>query len=108
AVIIHTNGHKGAYVVSLTLNSVDNYMIRIRILVRPSVLRMEIGFIFPNFRQRIVDLIIKTHRFIGIYILNRDPAFFTEGHFPETVEGTTRVDRHRDGIQGCKTIPGHA
>ena len=54
------------------------------------LITMEVGCVFGNLRQRVVDLIVKRHRF-RIDVLHRDPAGFAERHFPIRVEGAAWI-----------------
>src|SRR5690554_6220697 len=47
AVIVYANSHKSSYIVAFALNSVNNNMIGICVLIRASILRMKISFILP-------------------------------------------------------------
>ena len=87
-----------ADVVALPLDSVEQ---RVDLLVgqrvRPAELRVEVARVVADLGQRIGDLIVELHLFVG-EVLHGDPRRLPERHRPIAVERAARVDRNRQGV----------
>ena len=82
---------------SLSLDSIHQRMDRALCRVGTAELRMEISLILRHFRQGIINLVIQTHLFRIINILQRYACFLTERHLPVAIERAPGIytDRQR-------------
>src|SRR5271165_1039993 len=96
AIVAHAPGEISANVLSLTPNPVDDRMnpfVRYRVGAPP--LRVKIGPVFRNLRQRVSNLVIETGHRICAQIFQRNECAFAKRHFPVAIECACRVHRHR-------------
>src|SRR6516225_2507636 len=68
---------------------------------------MEISSVRRNFSFQIIYLVIQDHIPV-INILHGDLAFFSEWHWPVTIEGATRIHANSERTQRRVLIPSHA
>ena len=91
SVVVHLPCHIGTYIVPLPLDSVYNGVdILVRHRIGTAELCVEIAGILRNFRQALINLIIKPHRGI-CQVLHRYFTFLAERHLPIAVERTSRI-----------------
>ena len=92
---VRAPAHIGPHVMSPSLDTIyDRIVGFVRHRICPPELGMEVGRIFRNIRECVIDLIIEGHLLL-VQVFHGYLAAFAEGHNPVTVEGTSRIHTHR-------------
>ena len=100
AVVVHTKRYIGTDILTFTLDTVHEGKVGRLVVGSAAELRVEVGRIFRDLGEGLVDLVVERHLVAIVDVFHRDLALLAERHAPVAVESAAGIDTDGKGHKG--------